>query len=179
MVKVLAMNSNSATPPQQSQPPQPPRDRRSVPHPHQPQPHPAAPPTGTLAWALGFLSFIPIPFFNLVIAGITQTIVGMRLRKKGGVADENGRRAANWGLTLLTWFVLALLCLSPIWAMGIASGGEPVRPPTVLNVLAFSALALYVILCLVQVVYSTVGTIMAATGKVAPLPAIPYVRKKK
>lgn len=141
-------------------------------------PHPAAPPQGTIAWALGFLAYIPIPFFNVVISGLTQTIVGMRLRKHGGLAAENGRRAANWGLTQLTWFVLALLCISPIWVMMAMADGRPVEPPPALVALAISMLVLYLVLGLAQAIYAIIGTVLASQGKVARLPAIPYLRKK-
>lgn len=138
----------------------------------------AAPPQGTIAWALGFLAYIPIPFFNVVISGLTQTIVGMRLRKHGGLAAENGRRAANWGLTQLTWFVLALLCISPIWVMMAMADGRLVEPPPALVALAIGMLVLYLVLGLAQAIYAIIGTVLASQGKVARLPAIPYLRKK-
>src|SRR5699024_3134037 len=37
---------------------------------------PGPPRNGTIAWALGFLAYIPVPFLGLVVAGITQLVVG-------------------------------------------------------------------------------------------------------
>ena len=67
---------------------------------------PGPPRNGTIAWALGFLAYIPVPFLGLVVAGITQLVVGLGQRKHGGLAAVNGVRAANWGLTQLCWPLL-------------------------------------------------------------------------
>ena len=44
---------------------------------------PGPPRNGTIAWALGFLAYIPVPFLGLVVAGITQLVVGLGQRKHG------------------------------------------------------------------------------------------------
>lgn len=140
-------------------------------------PAPQAPPSnGTVAWALGFLAYIPIPFFNVPIAGLTQAIVGMRLRRHGGLAAENGHRAANWGLTQLAWFALALLCALPIPMMSLLQGGEPIQPPDPLVWLLIAMGVLYLVIGVMQAVYAIAGTVMAARGKVVTLPAIPFLR---
>jgi uncharacterized Tic20 family protein len=71
---------------------------------------PIAPPaTGALPYGLGFLAYIPIPYLNLVIAGIVMASVYPSQKKKGGLAAENARHAANWGLSLILFMVLSFL----------------------------------------------------------------------
>ena len=87
------------------------------------------PPNGTVAWALGFLAYIPIPFFNVLIAGVAQVIAGRKQRKHGGLAAENGRRAANWGLTQLTWAVLMGVVVLLTQLTGTPRENRSPRPP--------------------------------------------------
>ena len=71
---------------------------------------PAPPPSsGALPYGLGFLSYIPIPFASLVIAGIVMAAVYPSMKRKGGLAAENARHAANWGLSLIMYMVLDAL----------------------------------------------------------------------
>src|SRR5690606_16990569 len=81
-------------------------------------PDAAPPPHGTVAWAMGFLAYIPLPIVSMVIAGVTQLFVGLAQRKHGGLAAANGVRAANWGLTQLSWPVLMVI----IMTIGITTG---------------------------------------------------------
>jgi uncharacterized Tic20 family protein len=73
-----------------------------------PQPHPV-PATGALPYGLGFLSYIPIPYLSLVIAGIVMASVYPSQKRKGELAAENARNAANWGLSLIAYMVLNFL----------------------------------------------------------------------
>lgn len=71
---------------------------------------PLAPPaTGALSYGLGFLAYIPIPYLSLVIAGIVMASVYPSQKKKGELAAENARNAANWGLSLILYVVLDFL----------------------------------------------------------------------
>ncbi|PPH62067.1 hypothetical protein C5D25_08515, partial [Rathayibacter sp. AY1D7] len=67
-----------------------------------------APPTGALSYALGFLAFIGIPFLSLIVGGIVMASVYPSARRKGGIAAENARNAANWGLTVILIGVVTL-----------------------------------------------------------------------
>lgn len=137
-----------------------------------------APParTGTVAWALGFLAYLPIPFGNLVIAGLVQLLVGLAQRKHGGVAAANGVRAANWGLTLLCWPVLmaAALALGFATATPTPDGTRILSTP--MEVVIFGLIGVYVLLCIAQMIYSIAGTLQSSRGKAVQLPVIPFLR---
>lgn len=139
---------------------------------------PAAPArNGTIAWALGFLAYVPIPFVGLVIAGITQLIVGLGQRKHGGLAAANGVRAANWGLTQLCWPVLMALTMLIAVLTGVPSStGDGMMFHPVMNVLVFTMLGLFFVVCLLQAVYAIVGTVMASKGRRVGLPVIRFLR---
>lgn len=82
---------------------------------------PLAPPaTGALSYGLGFLAYIPIPYLSLVIAGIVMASVYPSQKKKGELAAENARIAANWGLSLILYVVLDVL----FFAIMLATMGE-------------------------------------------------------
>lgn len=132
---------------------------------------------GTIAWALGFLAYFPIPFVGLLIAGITQLIVGLGQRKHGGLAAVNGVRAANWGLTQLCWPVLMALTMLIAVLTGVPSStGDGMIFHPVMNVLVFTVLGLFFAVGLLQAVYAIVGTVMASKGRRVGLPVIPFLR---
>src|SRR5699024_7083280 len=64
-------------------------------------PYSQPPASGAVSWAMGFLCFIPIPYVSFLIAGIVMAAVYPSQRRKGPVAAENARFAANWGLTVI------------------------------------------------------------------------------
>lgn len=128
--------------------------------------------TGAVAWGLSFLAYIPLPFFNIVITGIVQLCVGLAQRKHGGVAAQNGIRAANWGLTQLTWFVLLAIVLA-VQFITDPDGTEELTP---LAVVAIVLVCVWLLLCILNLVYGIVGLVMAQHGKVAACPSIPYLR---
>jgi uncharacterized Tic20 family protein len=89
--------------------------------------------TGRIAWGLGFLAYIPIPIIGQLIGAIAMIATYPSLRRKGEVAQGNGRNAANWGITyivltivLLGGALIAVLAGQqqgeplPGWAVGIA-----------------------------------------------------------
>lgn len=131
--------------------------------------------TGTAAWALGFLAYLPIPFGNLVIAGLVQLVAGLAQRKHGGVAAVNGVRAANWGLTLLCWPVLMAVALPLGYLTGTPtpSGATEIAP--VMEAVIFGLIGVYVLLCIAQMIYSIAGTLQSSRGKAVQLPVIPFL----
>jgi len=72
--------------------------------------------TGGLYYGLGFLAFIPVPFLGLLVAAIVMAANYAGSRDKGALAAENGRRAANWGLT-----IIAVMILLAIWVVLLAT----------------------------------------------------------
>ena len=66
-------------------------------------------PTGALPWFLGLIVLACLPFLGSVIATLAMYFVGRAQADKGPLAAENGRRAANWGLT----YFLATVILVP------------------------------------------------------------------
>lgn len=131
---------------------------------------------GTIAWALGFLAYIPVPFLGLIVAGIVQLVVGLRQRRYGGLAAVNGVRAANWGLTQLCWPVLMALAMTLGFMTGSPSPSGGVYFTPVAETLLFTVIGLYFLVAVMEAVYAIVGTVMASKGKRVPLPAIPFVR---
>lgn len=132
---------------------------------------------GTVAWAVGFLAYVPIPFLGLIIAGVTQLIVGLAQRKHGGLAADNGLRAANWGLTQLCWPVLMVLTM----VLGLLTGspspsGDGVTFHPVMNSLAFTMIGLFLLVAVLEAVYAIVGTVLASRGRRVRLPVIPFLR---
>lgn len=100
---------------------------------------PAPPATGALPYGLGFLAYIPIPYLSLLVAGIVMASVYPSQKKKGELAAENARNAANWGLSLITYMVLNLL----IFAISLTIQGDtPGFFPTGIVVLIFFALGI-------------------------------------
>lgn len=138
-----------------------------------------APRSGTIAWALGFLIFLPIPLLNLIVTGIVHLITGLGQRKHGGLAAQNGVRAANWGLTLLCWPVLmALTVLVAVLTGSPAEGGGVVFTPA-MEALVFTMFGLYFLIVLVALVYTIIGTVQANKGARVRLPVIPFLRARQ
>ncbi|WP_077222404.1 DUF4870 domain-containing protein [Rathayibacter sp. VKM Ac-2630] len=139
-------------------------------HPSLPQP---APPTGAMPYALGFLALTGIPFVSLIVAGVVMAAVLPSARQRGGVAAENGRRAANWGLTTVLVTVLCLVghfvLLFALTADAPSTSFYPIGIPiTVFAVLAVAHLV--VIVC---------GLVSANRGNVFRNPlAIPFLRRR-
>ena len=135
-------------------------------------------PRGTIVWALGFLAYVPIPFVNVLVAGITQLVVGLRQRRHGGLAAQNGVRAANWGLTQLCWPVLMALAL----ALGVLTGeptGDGVLFHPAMEAVVVTVVILYFVLGLMQLIYAIVGTVQASRGARVGLPVIPFLRRPR
>ncbi|MFX4272076.1 DUF4870 domain-containing protein [Propionibacteriaceae bacterium Y1685] len=131
--------------------------------------------TGRVAWVVGFLTYIPIPFVHLVVAAVTMLVVGLLQRKHGGIAARNGTRAANFGLTLL----LVPLIIGAAMAIGIATGtptSDGVRMQPWADGMMFGAITIYLVMSLVSGIYAIAGTVWSGKGEEARLPAVPFIR---
>lgn len=132
---------------------------------------PARPRTGAVAWAMGFLIFIPIPLLGAFIAGIVMPAVYGAASKGSDIARANARSAANWGLTFLLASTI-LIVTHFVLIFGV-NAGEGVRGFYPLGI----PITLYFLVCVLHVVLTIVGTIRAAQGKVMSVPfAIPYIK---
>lgn len=130
---------------------------------------------GTVAWALGFLAYFPVPFLNILVVGIVQLIVGVRLRRRGGLAALNGTRAANWALMQLGYLVLLVLVILVAALTGEPTGdGVAFSGPA--QVAVAVVLGLYVVVGICQLVFAIVGTVQAASGRAVRLPVVPFLR---
>jgi uncharacterized Tic20 family protein len=141
--------------------------------------HPVESRPGTIAWAFGFLIFLPIPFVNLLVTAITHVVAGLAQRKHGGLAEVNGIRAANWGFTLLLWPVLMAVTMTIGALTGTPSPSGGVYFLPAVQTIAFILLALYFLLCLVAIVFAIVGTLQAGKQGPVKLPVIPFIRAPK
>lgn len=160
--------STPMPPPTPAQPP--------VPQPPPVQPTAQAPRTGTIAWGLGFLAYVPIPMVNVVVAGVTQLVVGLRQRRHGGLAAVNGVRAANWGLTQLCHPVLLAIIgvVTVVTGTPSPTGGYSVQPWA--GTLLFVMIGLWFLLSLVQLLYALIGVATASKGDEVRLPVIRFIR---
>lgn len=131
----------------------------------------AVPPRGLLPWALGLLILVPFPFVGGLASGIAMAVSGGPSRRFGGVAGENARAAANWGLTYLLVSTVLLIShfviLFSLTADSPSSGFYPIGIP----------ITIYFALSVFHVVLVIMGMVKASSGKVMRVPfAIPYLR---
>lgn len=131
----------------------------------------AVPPRGLLPWALGLLILVPFPFVGGLASGIAMAVSGGSSRRFGGVAGENARAAANWGLTYLLVSTVLLIShfviLFSLTADSPSSGFYPIGIP----------ITIYFALSVFHVVLVIMGMVKASSGKVMRVPfAIPYLR---
>lgn len=133
------------------------------------------PPAGTVAWAMGFLAFIPIPFLGSIITGIVMMLVGNGQKDKGEIARLNGRNAANWGLTYL---LLTVVLIGGSVLVGVISsgGGGPTpdwAPPIALTLIGIWAFPVQI----AHLIVTIMGTIRASRAVVFSAPvAVPFLR---
>lgn len=124
------------------------------------------PPSGTVAWAMGFLAYIPIPFVGSVVTGFVMMLVGNAQRAKGETARLNGRNAANWGFTYLVATVVligaAVLVLSTsVDADGRVTGAPSAIALTLIAVWGFPLQILHLVLTIMGTVKASRGTVFA------------------
>ncbi len=126
--------------------------------------------TGDGAWWMGLLVFAFIPFLSSVAAGITQWLVGRRQRKDGPLAAENGRRAANWGLTyLLATVVLVGSHFFLLWSLRNDGPIDAFFPFGII-------ITVWMAYTVVHIVVSVWGGIVAKSGRVFKMNGLPFFR---
>lgn len=123
--------------------------------------YPARPvPTGTMSWALGFLAYIPFPVVSMLIAAIAMVCVYPSTRRKDvPLATQNARIAANWGLTIIAYYVVSALYmvgLSLLFPETLNAGFLPFGWPIVG----------YMLLCVLHLIVIIMGTLAAKRGEV-------------
>lgn len=128
-----------------------------------------ATPRGAVSYGLGFLAYLPAPFFSMIIAGLVMAAVYPSQKRHGGIAAENGRRAANWGLTIVG--LMILIAGSFVW-LSIAGQTESAFARA-----AGIPLACYLVLSVVHVVIILIGLVRANRSQVFDNPlAIRFLR---
>jgi hypothetical protein len=137
-------------------------------------PIPPPPPRGVLPWAIGFLSWIPIPIVGAVVGAIVMAAVAPGQRRKGGLAAANANAAANWALTFILGTVL--LIGTAIAIPAIATGGRGGRVAPELGAASLTALAVWFALAAAHGVIVIVGTVRATRGSTTRPWAIPFLR---
>lgn len=131
-------------------------------------------PKGTVAWAIGFLAYLPIPFFGNVISAVVQLLVGLAQRKHGILAAANGTRAANWALSQL--IVLAVLFALAVGSIVLEDGGDVAQQWSAVSIMAMGLG--YVAFGVALLVYAIVGTVQASGGRLVSLPVLPLLRTR-
>jgi len=105
----------------------------------------------------------------MIVAGLVMAAVYPSQKRHGGIAAENGRRAANWGLTVVG--VMIIIAGSFVW-LTIAGQSEPGLARA-----AGIPLAAYLVLSIVHVVVILIGFLRANRSRVFTNPlAIDFLR---
>lgn len=153
----------------------PPAGSPSAPNPYATNPYapprayqPPAP-TGRVAWALGFLAYIPLPVAGLLLAAIVVLAVYPSQRRKGSVlAAENARGAANWALTVILVLVLCALWVLVLALSGANHGFFPIGV----------AVIVYLLLGLAHAVVTIVGTVVSGRRVFRNPLGIPFIGRR-
>lgn len=88
-------------------------------------PQPQRPPVGpAIAWLLGLIVLVCLPFIGSFLAGVLMVAVGLSQRGKSEPAARNGARAANWGLTYLLASIV-LVGIHFYLVIAVATDDEP------------------------------------------------------
>jgi uncharacterized Tic20 family protein len=103
----------------------------------------------------------------MIAAGAAMVALYPRRRRAGGFAAENGRIAANWGLTVLA----AMLVIAPaVLALGFAADRR-------VSFLVVIPLAAYIIVSIAHIAVIFFGMVNTSGGRVFQNPfAIPFLR---
>ncbi|SIT72022.1 protein of unknown function [Microbacterium sp. RU33B] len=125
------------------------------------------PPADALAWGLGFLAYIPIPYIGIIIAGIVMACVYGSQSRKGPIAEGNARNAANWGLTVALLTVVCFL-IGLIAGAGLGNDGAWIA-----GLMAI----IWIAACITHLVLIIRGLVRAGRGAILNVPfAIPFIR---
>ena len=126
--------------------------------------------TATSSYRFGYLIFIPLPFVSTIAAGAAIVALYPRYRRAGGIAAENGRRAANWGLTVLA----AMLIVTPFVGTAAKVASEQ-RSAWLVWVLVSA----YLLVSAAHIAVVMFGRAFARQGRVFENPlAIPFIRPR-
>lgn len=131
---------------------------------------PRPPTSGAAAWGWGFLVWAPIPFIGAFASGIAMALAYGPTSKRGPLARENARAAANWGLTFT--LVSTALLVTHFVLLFTLTRDEPVYNFYPLGI----PITFYGLAVLLHAVLVIVGTVRASRGKVTKAPSIPFIR---
>ncbi len=120
--------------------------------------------TGRIAWGLGFLAYIPIPIIGQLIGAIAMIAPYPSLRRKGEVAQGNGRNAANWGITYI-FVTIVLLGGALIAVLAGQQQGEPLPTWAIATAGTLAGLWIFA-LNITHVVLLIIGLVKAGSGQV-------------
>ncbi|RWZ68113.1 DUF4870 domain-containing protein [Labedella populi] len=134
------------------------------------QPYQIPPPgqKGTAAWALGFLAYVPIPIIAQIMTGLVMAGVYPTQKTRGPIAHANARNAANWGLTY-SILTAVFVGLAIIFAALLTNGGTTTASAGA-AALPLIPLALWVLLSILHVIVTVIGTVKASRGTVFRFP---------
>lgn len=125
-----------------------------------------------LSWALGFLAYA-FPFVGAIAAGISMASVYRTVARRGVIAEENARSAANWGLTFLLATIVLPSTQLILFAVVKPSSDE-------LNSPLIAPFVIYLLIAALHAVLTITGTVRASTGRVFRVPfAIPFIRRAR
>ena len=128
-----------------------------------------ATPRGAVSYGLGFLAYLPAPFFSMIVAGIVMAAVYPSQKRHGGLAAENGRRAANWGLTIVA--LMVVIAGSFIWLSIAGESSASLAGAAGIPLLG------YLVLSVVHVVVILIGFLRANSNRIFNNPlAINFLR---
>lgn len=105
----------------------------------------------------------------MIVAGLVMAAIYPSQKRHGGLAAENGRRAANWGLTIVA--LMIVIAGSFVW-LSIAGENDPDLARG-----ALIPVVSYIGLSIVHVVVILIGLVRANRSQVFNNPlAIPFLR---
>lgn len=134
-----------------------------------PPPRPAPSTLGALPWALGLGVFLCVPFVSSVLASVAMVVAGRLQRGKERHVAENGRNAANWGLTYLVLTVaLVGTHFGLLYALTRDGGRIEGFFPFGLIILTWIAVSV------VHVGFSIAGLVKGLRQEVFAAPAVPF-----
>lgn len=144
------------------------------------QPPPSAPPyqrppaNGAIAWIVGLVVLVCLPFVGSILAAVLMITLGLAQRGKGALAAHNGIRAANWGLTyLISTVVLVGGHFLALWYL-TRDGG------TIGGFFPFGIIiSLWGVVSLWHVVVCVWGTVVTARNQPFGGNGIPFIRESR
>lgn len=146
-------------------------------HPHPPPPpsYERPPGNGSIAWIVGLVVLLCVPFVGSLLACVLMIWLGLAQRVKGELAAHNGVRAANWSLTyLLATIVLVGGHFLMIWFL---TSGD--KPPIKSFFPVGIPITVWGVVSLVHVVMCICGAIVSSQNKPFSGNGIPFIRASR